>query len=446
MNEMILSRWQFGITTVYHFFFVPLTIGLGFLLAIMETLYLRTGHEKYMRMTKFWGKLFLINFIMGVVTGLVQEFQFGLNWAEYSRYVGDIFGAPLAIETLTAFFLESVFLGIWFFGWDRISPKLHVLSIWLVAIGSIISAAWILIANSFMHEPVGFVERNGRLELADFAAVVFNPHAGLQISHVVFASITTAAFFILGISAYHLLKNSAEPEIWKSSFRIGTVAGFLGVVLTMAVGHPQGQYAIRHQPMKMAAAEALWYSEDPAGLSMFSLISEKERRNIFTIRIPFLLGLLAYNRPYGEVKGMNELQAAYEKQYGPGDYIPPVHVCYWSFRAMVGAGLAMGFLGLLSMFYSFRKYIIYEKWFFTVLIASIALPYIANATGWILTEMGRQPWIVYGLMKTSDAVSKALSPNEAAFSLIVFTVLYAVLIVVDVFLLRKYAVAGPAKA
>ncbi|HBA85312.1 MAG TPA: cytochrome ubiquinol oxidase subunit I [Verrucomicrobia bacterium] len=445
MNAMIFSRWQFGITTVYHFFFAPLTIGLGILLAIMETRYLLTGDDTYKRMTKFWGKLFLINFVMGVVTGLVQEFQFGLNWSEYSRYVGDIFGAPLAIETLAAFFLESVFLGAWIFGWDKLSPRVHAACIWLVALGSILSAVWILIANSFMHEPVGYIARNNRLEMTSFSEIVFNPHAGLQILHVVFAAMVTAAFFVLGISAYHRLRNNPDVGFWQKSFRLAALYAVVGIVLTIGIGHPQGQYMVRHQPMKMAAAEAQWTSEDPAALSLFSLIDEKEGRNTFSIQIPYMLSLLAYNRPSGEVKGIHELQAEFEKEHGPGDYVPPVHICFWSFRLMVGAGMAMLLLAMLAAYYTFKKSIPLERWFLTLLIPCIALPYLANSTGWLLTEMGRQPWIVYGLMKTSEAASKAVSSGEALFSLIAFTLLYGVLMAVDFYLLRKFAVAGSAK-
>jgi len=255
MDALILARWQFAITTVYHFFFVPLTLGLSILVAIMETIYVRTGDEKYKKMTKFWGKLFLINFAMGVVTGIVQEFQFGMNWSEYSRFVGDIFGAPLAIEALLAFFLESVFLGVWIFGWDRLSKKLHAATIWIVAFGSNLSALWILVANSFMQQPVGYTLNNGRAEMIDFLALLTNGHVWVQFPHVFFAGVTTAAFFVLGISAYHLLKKSKDVDIFKSSFKIGTVYAVIGAVMVMLVGHSQAQYMIKkRRPLSESVA------------------------------------------------------------------------------------------------------------------------------------------------------------------------------------------------
>ena len=443
MDALIISRWQFAITTVYHFFFVPLTLGLSVLLAIMETAYVRTGNPAYKRMVQFWGKLFLINFAMGVVTGLVQEFQFGMNWAEYSRFVGDIFGAPLAIETLLAFFMESVFLGVWIFGWEKLSPKLHAATMWLVALGSNLSAVWILIASSFMHEPRGYILRNGRLEMQDFWAVVLNPHAGLQLAHVFFAAVCTAAFFVLGISAYHLVRKNAEQEVWQRSFRFASIYGLIGLGLVLAVGHAQGQHMVKTQPMKMAAAEALWETENPAGLSLFSLIDEAGGRNTFEIKLPYALSFLAYNRFEGEVKGIHELQAQFEKDHGAGDYVPSVRLCYWSFRLMIGAGLAMGLLALVAVYFSFRRSVPFERLFLALLPPAIALPYLANSTGWILTEMGRQPWIVYGLMKTSQGGSPAVSAGEALFALIAFTVLYGSLMVVDIYLLRKFAITGP---
>ncbi len=341
MDIVTLSQWQFAITTIYHFFFVPLTIGLGVLVAIMETIYVRTGQDVYKRMTKFWGRLFLINFAMGVVTGIVQEFQFGMNWSEYSRYVGDIFGAPLAIEALLAFFLESVFLGVWIFGWDRLSPRLHMLSMWLVAFGAIISALWILIANSFMQQPVGYALEGGRAVMQDFGALVFNPNVWLQFPHVVFSGFTTGAFFMMGISAYHLLRNQAEEDFFKRSFLLSSVFGTIAIILVVFVGHSQAQHMVQTQPMKMAAVEALWNSEDPASFSLFTIGDQANRRDVFSIRIPAVLSLLSYNQLTGRVEGINDLQAAYEQQYGPGNYIPPVIINYWTFRLMVGAGFLM---------------------------------------------------------------------------------------------------------
>src|SRR5512143_1267400 len=332
MDSVLLARLQFGITTVYHFFFVPLTLGLSVLVAIMETLYVRTGREVYKDMAKFWGKLFLINFAMGVVTGIVQEFQFGMNWSAYSRFVGDIFGAPLAIEALLAFFLESTFLGIWIFGWDKLSRPLHAATIWLVAIGSTLSALWILIANSFMQQPVGFVLRNNRAEMVDFFALLTNSNVWVQFPHVVFAGVATAGFFVLGISAYHLLKKGGELGFFRRSFQMAVVYSVIGSALVIFVGHSQAQHMVQVQPMKMASAEALWDSQDPASFSLITIGNEPERKDVFAIRIPNALSILAYNRPTGEVKGINNLQAEYEQKFGPGNYVPPVAVIYWVFR------------------------------------------------------------------------------------------------------------------
>ncbi|MFN2234957.1 MAG: cytochrome ubiquinol oxidase subunit I, partial [Anaerolineales bacterium] len=349
MDPIILARTQFAITTVYHFFFVPLTLGLSIIVALMETLYVQTGNEVYKRMTKFWGKLFVINFAMGVVTGIVQEFQFGMNWSEYSRFVGDIFGAPLAIEALLAFFLESVFIGLWLFGWDKLSKRAHAVTIWLVAIASNLSALWILIANSFMQEPVGYAIQNGRAEMEDFAAVVFNPNIWVQFPHVFTAGLTTAAFFVLGISAYHLAKKN-ETDLFKRSFQIAAIIGTMAIVLVGLGGHSQAQHMVQAQPMKMAAAEALWYTEDPASFSLITIGDLSQRRDVFSLRIPFALSLLATDQLTGEVQGIYDLQAEYEALFGPGNYIPPVAVVYWTFRIMVGAGMAMAALGFYALF------------------------------------------------------------------------------------------------
>jgi cytochrome d ubiquinol oxidase subunit I len=439
MDPVILARLQFTITCVFHFFFVPLTLGLSILIALMETMYVRTGNELYKRMTKFWGKLFLINFAMGVVTGIVMEFQFGMNWSEYSRFVGDIFGAPLAIEALLAFFLESTFLGLWIFGWDRLSPRMHAATIWMVAIGSNLSAFWILIANSFMQEPVGYAIENGRAVMTSFFALLSNPHLWVQFPHVITSGITTAAFFILGISAYQLFYKKRDSEIFLHSFKWGAVAGVIGISLVSLTGHSQAQYMVEAQPMKMAAGEALWQTEDPADLSLVTIIDEEQRRNVFDIRIPRALSLLAYNRFDGEVQGINDIQQEYESLYGPGDYIPPVAISYWSFRAMVGVGSLMLLLAFYALFLMLTKRLPKAERFLRWMPYAIALPIIGTSTGWIFTEVARQPWIVFGIMRTEDAASPNVSVSMLLTSLIVYTVLYGVLIVVDVYLLAKYA-------
>jgi cytochrome d ubiquinol oxidase subunit I len=442
MNALALARWQFAITTVYHFFFVPLTVGLSILVAIMETLYVRSGKDVYKRMTKFWGKLFLINFAVGVVTGIVMEFQFGMNWSEYSRFVGDIFGAPLAIEALLAFFLESTFLGIWIFGWDRLPKAVHAATIWLVAIGSSLSALWILIANSWMQEPVGFMLRNGRAEMTDFGALLTNPHVWHQFPHVIFAAISTAGFFTLGISAYHLFKKSSDREVWRRSFTMAAVYALVGSVLVGLVGHSQMQYVGRVQPMKLAAAEALWESEQPAALSLLTIGDLSGTREVFSIRVPYVMSLLTCNNFTCGVEGMNELQAEFETVHGPGNYVPPIPILYWSFRAMVTAGMLMILLALVGLYLVLRNKLDSPPRLIGLLLWAIALPYLANTAGWVMAEVGRQPWIVYELMLTRDAVSPGVSGGTVVFSLLAFTLTYAALMAVDVYLLLKYARKG----
>lgn len=444
MDPIILARLQFATTTVYHFFFVPLTLGLGVIVAIMQTIYYQTENEVYKRMTKFWGKLFLINFAMGVVTGIVQEFQFGMNWSEYSRYVGDIFGAPLAIEALLAFFLESTFLGVWIFGWERVSRKVHLASIWLTAIGANVSALWILIANSFMQQPVGYQinEAAGRAEMTDFFQVVLNPNIWTQFPHTVMAGLSTGAFFVMGISAYHLLKKN-EKDLFRRSFQIAAILGLAGVTMVGLSGHSQGQHMVLTQPMKMASAEALWETEDPASFSLLTIGDLEQRKEVFSIRLPRLLSLLSYNQLDGEVQGIYDLQEMYEAEYGPGNYIPPVAVIYWSFRIMVGAGTVMFLLGMYGLFQVLSNQVELSSRMAKVYMFSIALPYFANSFGWILTEVGRLPWTVYGVLKLEDAISPNVSSGMILTSLIGFIVVYGVLMFVDVNLLVKYAKIVP---
>ena len=446
MDTITLARLQFAVTTIYHFFFVPLTLGLSIVVALMETLYVRTGKEVYKEMTKFWGKLFVINFAMGVVTGIVQEFQFGMNWSEYSRFVGDIFGAPLAIEALLAFFLESTFLGVWLFGWERLSKGWHAVAMWMVALGSNVSALWILIANSFMQQPTGFVLNNGRAEMSDFFALIFNPNVWVQFPHVVMSGLTTAAFFILGISAYHLLRGGEKVDRFRRSFQIGAIVGTLAITWVIMSGHSQAQHMVEVQPMKMAAAEALWNTEDPAAMSLFTVGDESERRDVFAIRIPRLLTLLAYNQWTGTVQGINDLQQQYVEEYGPGDYVPPVAISYWSFRIMVGAGFLMLGLALYSLFLVMGEQLENPPRLLSFFPWLILLPYLANTAGWLLTELGRAPWVVFGLMKIEDAVSLNVSSGSLWLSLIGFTVVYGSLMVADLYLLRKYARSGAADA
>lgn len=438
MDALMLARLQFATTIIYHFFFVPLTLGLGLLIAIMESLYVGTGNEMYKRMAKFWGKLFLINFGLGVVTGIVQEFQFGMNWSAYSRFVGDVFGAPLALESLLAFFMESTFLGMWIFGWDLLPKRMHLATIWCVVLASHVSAFWILVANSFMQEPTGFILRNGRAEMIDFFALLKNPHVWVQVPHVFMAGLVTGAFFLLGISAYHLLKRTGDQDLFRRSARIGVYAALIGSILVMVMGDLQMKYLIQQEPMKAASAEALWQNENPASLSLFAIFDEKEHKEIFAIRIPNLLSLLAYDSPTGEVKGINETQAQYEQRFGPGNYIPPVFMTYWGFRVMVGAGLMMAASALMGALLMFRRRFERHRWLLWGLAGTTVLPYIANSAGWILTEMGRQPWLVFGLLKTQDGVSANVTPGMLIFSLLLFGGIYGALAGVDMYLLAKF--------
>lgn len=442
MSNLLLARWQFGITTVYHFFFVPLSIGLVFMIAFMETMYVSRKDETYKKMAKFWGKLFLINFAVGVVTGILQEFQFGMNWSDYSRFVGDVFGAPLAVEALAAFFLESTFLGLWIFGWERLSKRVHLLSIWLVAIGTTLSAFWILTANSFMQEPVGYTIRNGHAEMSSFGALITNRQLWLEFPHVWFGAMSTGAFFVLGISAWHLLKNK-HSDGFKRSFQIAAVVGLVSSILVGVVGHAQAQHLVHSQPMKMAASEALWNtSPDVAPWTLVAGINTADHKNTGQIQIPGVLSILSYNRLHGSVEGINQLQAQYVQKYGPGNYIPPVRTTFWSFRIMVFAGGLMILLGIWAVVGAMRNNLSRRRALLRLAIPAIALPYLANSMGWIMTEIGRQPWTVFGLLKTADSVSPTVSAGMVLTSVIGFTLIYGILAVLDVMLLVRNIKGG----
>lgn len=442
MDALILARLQFAITTIYHFFFVPLTLGLSILVAVMETFYVRTGREVYLRMTKFWGKLFLINFAMGVVTGIVQEFQFGMNWSEYSRYVGDIFGAPLAIEALLAFFLESTFLGVWIFGWDKLSKGMHAATMWAVAIGSNISALWILIANSFMQEPVGYAIQNGRAVMTNFFEVVFNPNIFYMFPHVLMSGLATAGFFMISISAYHLLRKR-ETDLFRRSFQLAAVVAAIASVVIALNGHSQAQHMIESQPMKMAATEALWETESPASFSILTIGNLSGSGEVFSLRVPRLLCLLAYDRFDCTIRGMNDLQAEFEAIHGPGDYTPPPVIPYWSFRLMVGAGFLMIGLSIYALFLVMGEMFDRRSKALAIFQWAVLLPYLANATGWLLTEVGRFPWVVYRLVTLEQGVSNIVSAGSVLFTLIGYILIYSALIVATVYLLVKYSKAGP---
>jgi cytochrome d ubiquinol oxidase subunit I len=430
----MLSRLQFAVTGMFHFIFVPLTLGLSIMVAWMETRYVISGDETWLRMTKFWGKLFLINFALGVVTGITMEFQFGMNWAEYSRYVGDIFGAPLAIEATVAFFIESVFIGLWIFGWNKVSPKVHLLSIWLVAIFSNISGLVILLANGWMQSPVGYVIRNNRAEMVDFLAVLTNPYGLIKFGHQMASGYAVAAFFVLGISSWHLLRKQ-ETEFFKRSFRQAALFGLAATILVAVIGDFSSVKVAQVQPSKFAAMESIWETQKGVGLNLFLLPDEKRECNaIERLCIPNVVSILAFHDPNATITGLKDI---------PRDLRPPVMPVFLSFRAMVGIGTYLILASLAALFFSFKRNLEDYRLFLTLLVFSIPLPYLANQLGWLVAEVGRQPWIVYGVMKTADAVSKNVSTVQVAVSLAGFTILYGGLGIIDIYLLSKYARKGP---
>jgi cytochrome bd ubiquinol oxidase subunit I len=431
MDPVFLSRLQFTATTMFHFLFVPLTLGLSVLVAYMEVRYARTGDETYLRMTKFWGKLFLINFAVGVVTGITLEFQFGTNWSQYSGFVGDIFGSLLAIEASVAFFLESTLIGIWIFGWKKLSRMAHAVVMCLVAAGSNISALWILIANSWMQHPVGFVFNNGRAELNDFAAVVFNKFAVLQFLHVVPAAFVLAAFFVMGISAYHLYKKQ-HIALFTRSFKIALVFGFIASIWVAVEGDQHAVYVTETQPTKLAAMEAHWDTQTKAPMVLFAIPDEKNERNLVEFgKVPGALSLLGYHDINAEVKGLNDI---------PKEDRPPVLITFLAFRIMVAIGTLLPLLTLIGLFIKNR--LVENRWYLVIMMAAIPLPYIANQAGWLLAEVGRQPWIVYGLMRTSDAASP-VSAVQVISSLVAFILVYGLLGSVGYYLIGKKAIMGP---
>jgi cytochrome d ubiquinol oxidase subunit I len=446
MMVLELSRWQFGITTVFHFLFVPLTIGLAFLLAVMQTAAYLGRHDatksaRWNSMCSFWRKLFLINFAIGVVTGIVQEFQFGMNWSVYSRYVGSVFGAPLAIEGLLAFFLESTFLGIWIFGRDRVSARVHLVSIWLVCVGTTLSALFILAANSWMQNPVGYKIVGNRAVMTNFWAVMTNSVLINAFLHVFFAALVTSTMLVLGVSAWHLLKdlrNKREPrDLFATSAKVALAVGSVAIVATMIFGDSQGKQMETLQPMKMAAAEALYNTEHGASFSLLT-IGDLSGNPIFQIRLPHLLSVLADSDWNGTVQGVNQLQAKDVVKYGPGNYKPILWVTYWSFRVMVGCGMLMFLLSAVGLWLMRRRRLERSRWFLKFCVLGILLPFAANTTGWIFTEMGRQPWVVYGLLKTSQAVSH-LGTGYVVATLVGFTAIYSLLAAIDFGLMAHFA-------
>lgn len=430
-----LARFQFAMTTIFHFFFVPLSVGMVFMTALMETVYVVTGDEKWKKRTKFFGSIMLLSFAVGVVTGIIQEFQFGMNWSEYSRYVGDIFGAPLAVEALLAFFLESTFLGIWMFGWDKLGKKLHNATLWITFVGTFLSSLWILAANSWMQNPVGYEVKGGRATLTSFSALITNPQTILEFSHVTTGFLLTGGFITAGIAAYQLLKNR-EVDMFKPVLRLGLLVALIGSLGNFVAGDQQMLEVQRTQPMKFAATEGVYETTpSPAAWDMVAFFNESEHTEVFGIRIPYMLSILTYHRPSGSVEGMNEINAKLQKQFPEaakevnGNFFPPVTVLFWTFRIMAGLSMLMILLSALGLFWTRKKRpILYENRFgLQVYRWFLFSPFLAITSGWLVTELGRYPWTVYGLFTIRDSVSPNVSAGSLLFSNAVYFLLFCFL-------------------
>jgi cytochrome bd ubiquinol oxidase subunit I len=444
LTDVDLARIQFGMTSLYHFLFVPLTLGLAPLVAIMQTAWQRTGVDAWLRLTRFFGALLLINFAVGVATGLVQEFQFGMNWSVYSEYVGGVFGAPLAIEGLAAFFLEATFLGLWVFGWDRLSPRVHLATIWLAAAGTWLSAYFILVANSWMQRPVGFKVAGGQAQLTDVGALLSNRFALYAFGHTMLVALTTGSLLVLGVACWHLARRR-NVEVFRRAAALALIVAVPATILNMSVGSRFGLATTDYQPMKIAAAEALWNSQQPASFSLFQIggFSPQHPDPDFQIAVPRLLSFLAEGNFHSKVEGLNQVNASYQQRYGPGNYIPPVRPAYWAMRVMAYSGALMVLVALAGAWLYRRHRLEKARWFLRIAILAVALPFVAASAGWVLTEVGRQPWIVQGLLKTANAHSPSVGTTAVAVSLGVFAVLYAALAVVDFVLLRRFARIDP---
>ncbi|HUZ37105.1 MAG TPA: cytochrome ubiquinol oxidase subunit I [Streptosporangiaceae bacterium] len=436
-----LARWQFAWTSVNHFFFVPVTIGLAFLTALLQTSWYRHKRPEQLRLTRFFGTLLVINVAVGVVTGLVQEFEFGMNWSAYSRLVGDIFGAPLAMEGLIAFFLESTFLGLWIFGWDKLSRRVHLLTIWAVAVGTVASAAFIMAANSWMQHPVGYrISRStGRPQLNDIWAVLTNPVFLWGYAHVLLASLVTGSAVMLAVSAWQL-RRGGQREVFGHSLRLSLIVLVPAIILAMFVGSELGVIEATYQPMKIAAAEAQWTTCQPCSFSLLQIGGgNNDHTPTQILSIPHLLSLLATNSWNGKVTGLDPLQAQYAARYGPGYYVPNVFIQYWSMRIMAYAAGLVFLLGLWGLWLMWRKRAESARWFLFAATWAVILPFCMNTAGWLLTESGRQPWIVQGLQLTKHAVSPSVSFTSLVISLVIFVLLYLGLATVDLLLMLRFS-------
>jgi len=478
VDVLDVARWQFGITTVYHFLMVPLTIGLGILVAVMHTMWVRTDKPEWLRMTRFWGRVYLINFVLGVATGLVQEFQFGLAWSAYSRFVGDVFGSLLALEALLAFFLESTFLGLWIFGWGRIPKKVHLATLWAAVIGSVVSAYFIIAANSWMQHPVGVVtdDATGRPRQVDFLAVLTNNTALAAFSHAIVAALMVAGALLVGVGLWHLRKrrltrqpHDLDHQVWRRSVRLGGWVSLAAFVLVAVTGDWQGKLMYEQQPLKMSSAEALCETEAPASFSIFAFgkLGSNECDGVHSVTVPYLLSYLAHGDFSSSVPGVNDLQAEYAAVYGdtypddpsfgdkagePIDYTPVLAVTYWSFRLMIGMGAVSAAVAAYALWATRRGRVPTSRIGVYGALLAVAAPFVANATGWIFTEMGRQPFVVYPnpdvpvadqvYFFTAQAVSPGITAAEVWTSLISLTVVYGALAVVELWLLTRFVRRG----
>jgi len=438
LSVLTLSRFQFALTIMFHYLFPPLSIGLGGLLVIMEAMYLKTGDLHYEAMTKFWTKIFAVNFAMGVATGITMEFQFGTNWATYSRYVGDVFGSALAAEGIFAFFLESGFLAVLVFGWDRVSPRMHFFATCMVALGAIFSSIWIVVANSWQQTPAGYhIVGQGlgaRAEITDFWAMVFNPSSMPRLVHTLIGAYILAAFFVMSIAAWYILKGR-HLDFAKKSFTIALVVAALASLAEPISGDWQARRVVQTQPAKLAAMEAIFHTGDgPTPLYLFGCPDVQERRVNYGLAIPGLLSRLAYDDSQKPVTGLDQI---------PRRDWPPVAVTFHSFHIMVWLGLLFVTLTVVGLYFRWRGTIFEKRWLLWVFVLAVPLPYVANQLGWVTAEVGRQPWVVYGLLRTSDALSKAVNANQVLGSIIMFIVIYALLFVVWVFVLDNKIKHGP---
>ena len=436
-----LARWQFAFTSVNHFLFVPVTIGLAFLTALLQTAWHTGGRPEYLRLTRFFGTLLVINVAIGVVTGLVQEFQFGMNWSAYSRLVGDIFGAPLAMEGLLAFFLESTFLGLWLFGWDKLSRRVHLLTIWMVALGTVLSAAFIMAANSWMQHPVGYTinRQTGKPQLNDIWAVLTNPVFLWGYAHVLLASLVTGAAVMLAVSAWQL-RRGGDRDVFTKSARLALIVLAPAMIFAMLIGSELGVIEAKYQPMKIAAAEAQWTTCQPCSFSLFQIGGgSQDQTPTQILSIPHLLSLLATNSWNGKVTGLSPLQAQYSKRYGPGNYVPNVFIQYWSMRVMAYTAALVFLLSVWGLWLTRRKRLATSRWFLIAATWAVILPFGMNTAGWLLTESGRQPWIVQGIMLTRNGISPSVSTAALAISLTIFVLLYVTLGLVDLLLMLRYS-------